>query len=139
MNIATQSPCSTFASNTDFVLRLSHAHHRVVRGVLLACSQLLIVRSSLKVKHQHSSSAVLHRTIRNPPAEGVTKILSLKTKKQQHQPLVAKVKKTFDNAVRIPKRLEVEAASGKGFIFHTFSVWNSGASCGDITQFSNVT
>ncbi len=31
----------------------------------------------------------------------------------------------------MPKKLEVEAASGKCFIFHKFSVRNSGASSGD--------
>ncbi len=30
--------------------------------------------------------------------------------------------------LQLPKRLEVKAASGKGLIFHTFSVGNSGAS-----------
>ncbi len=32
------------------------------------------------------------------------------------------------------KRLEIEAASGKGFIFHKFSVRNSGASSGDVRK-----
>ncbi len=36
--------------------------------------------------------------------------------------------------VFVPRRPEVEAASGKSCIFHKFSVWNSGASSGDVRK-----
>ncbi len=40
-----------------------------------------------------------------------------------------------ENELLTPKRLEVKAASGKGIIFHKFSVRNSGASSGDVIPF----